>query len=168
MPVPQSRLGREAQTARSDNKLVELAPSQAQEGRREREAAATAEVSEKRTPAPPAAPAPSASVEAFRGNTDALSARTALNETVVVVIDSVSPGNPQIHWRSRSGTDVERSTDGGQTWIKTVSSPPGPITAIRAVDALNAAVTTSDGRTFSTTDGGTTWVPVQEKPPAPF
>jgi photosystem II stability/assembly factor-like uncharacterized protein len=31
------------------------------------------------------------------------------------------------------------------------------LTAVRAMDAKNATVTTSDGRQFSTTDGGATW-----------
>jgi photosystem II stability/assembly factor-like uncharacterized protein len=64
--------------------------------------------------------------------------------------------------------DIERSIDGGQTWMKTPAMPPAPVTSIQVKDALTATVTTSDGRTFSTTDGGKTWASVQEKPPAPF
>jgi photosystem II stability/assembly factor-like uncharacterized protein len=84
------------------------------------------------------------------------------------IIEGVSPGDPLIRWRVRSGTDVERSTDGGKTWSAPSSKAPAPISAIRVVDAFAASVTTSDGRSFSTTDGGATWVPVQEEPAAPF
>jgi photosystem II stability/assembly factor-like uncharacterized protein len=87
---------------------------------------------------------------------------------VVVAIEAFAPGDPQIRWRSPSGVDVERSTDGGQTWTKTTANPPAAIVAIQVTDALTATATTSDGNAFSTTDGGATWVPVQEKPPAPF
>ena len=98
-------------------------------------------------------------------NPSALADRSALERIGVRSrLKAPPPADPQIRWRSPSGSDIERSTDGGQTWTKTASNPPGPVVAIRVVDALNAAVTTSDGRTFSTTDGGATWVPVQEKP----
>jgi photosystem II stability/assembly factor-like uncharacterized protein len=91
----------------------------------------------------------------------------ALNESVSVAIEGVSPDYPQIRWRV-TRTGVERSFDGGQSWIRTASSPPPSIVALRVVNGLSASATTADGRTFSTTDGGTTWTPVQEKPPAAF
>jgi hypothetical protein len=46
-------------------------------------------------------------------------------------------------------------------------APSETITAIRALDAAAATVTTSDGRMFSTADAGVTWT-LQEKPAAPF
>ena len=52
--------------------------------------------------------------------------------------------------------------------VPPISAATIAIVAIRAVDALSATVTTSDGRTLSTTDGGATWAPSQEKPAAPF
>jgi len=75
-------------------------------------------------------------------------------------------------------TLVERSIDGGKTWIKT-SPPPGvapantpafsvSVVSVRAVDALRAIVTTSDGREAYTTNGGLEWERVQENSPAPF
>jgi len=44
------------------------------------------------------------------------------------------------------------------------------LTAVRALDAKTAVVTTSDGRQFSTTDGGALWsrLPLQEFPARPF
>jgi hypothetical protein len=171
MPASQSKLGRQAQTARSDDQRVDLAPSVAQEARGKREAAESTTVTgESALARQPAAPAPArpASADELRDNTAALSARRALNETVKVVIEGASPDNPQVRWRSFSGNDVERSVDGGQTWTRTAASPPGTIKSIRVVDALNATITSSDGRSFVTTDGGATWAPVQEKPPAPF
>jgi hypothetical protein len=170
MPSSQSTFGRQAQTRRSDDQRVDLAPSVVQEARGKRETAesttVTGESALARRPAAPAARP--ASADELRDNTADLSARTALNETVTVVIEGASPDNSQVRWRSFSGTGVERSVDGGQTWTKTAASPPGTIKSIRVVDALNATITTSDGRLFVTTDGGAAWAPVQEKPPAPF
>lgn len=171
--APQSMLeGKQAPSARERaGNLSDSARSTPSEARKERDVTAGLTVTGERANAPQgqaAAPAPPASADAFSSKSSAVAERRAFNETVVVVIESVSPDDPQIRWRSPSGTDVERSIDGGQTWTKTASSPPGPIAVIRAVDALNATVTTSDSRTFSTTDGGATWAPVQEKPAAPF
>ncbi len=125
------------------------------ESARERDSAA-ADQSTFATPASPSAPAPPASASVQR---------KALNKEAVT--DAVSPDSPLVRWRVLSGTEVERSTDGGKTWTRT-SKPPAPISSIRVVDTLTATVTTPDGRSFSTTDGGATWAPVQEKPPAPF
>jgi photosystem II stability/assembly factor-like uncharacterized protein len=72
-----------------------------------------------------------------------------------------------IRWRIVGGKDVERSTDGGLTWMQTAAPPDRPV-SIREVEELRATVTTADGRTFSTIDGGATWAPVQEEPAAPF
>ena len=56
----------------------------------------------------------------------------------------------------------------GQTW-QTLASPAGSVdlVAITATDALSAAVTSADKRTYRTIDGGRTWT-LQENPPAPF
>ena len=81
------------------------------------------------------------------------------------VIEAAASGG-RIRWRVINGTDVQRTTDGGQTWIN-ASAPPSPAISIRDVDALRATIATSNGGTFVTTDGGATWI-VQEKPAAPF
>ncbi len=75
-----------------------------------------------------------------------------------------------------SSTAIERSTDGGETWMKTVPLPgvvPGrpagqAIVNVRAVDDLRALATIADGTAFYTTDGGLSWTRVQENSPAPF
>jgi len=45
----------------------------------------------------------------------------------------------------------------GTTWQRRPFPEAVNLTAVRALDAKNAVVTTSDGRQFSTTDGGATW-----------
>lgn len=117
------------------------------------------------TPAPPVAPAPPASANAFSDRLGATAARKTLSKESIA--EAVAPDNPFVRWRVLSGTDIERSADGGKTWAST-SRPPASISAIRVVDALHATVTTSDGRSFSTADGGATWASVQGKPAAPF
>jgi photosystem II stability/assembly factor-like uncharacterized protein len=102
-----------------------------------------------------------------------MSQRKALSKPAEIQADTP---DPLVKWRVVTWMYVERSGDGGKTWLKTSpppavspdSSPAVTITAITAVDALNARVITSDGRTFSTTDGGVTWTQVQGNPAAPF
>jgi hypothetical protein len=182
LEAPDQKLGRQqGQSAQADDLSARARSAPPPQGvRKEQEAAASdfsvsdtqanaaapAPQARRAVPTPGAAPVPPASADTFKSNVPV--APSALNETVTAAIEGMSQDDPQIRWRSPSGVDVERSIDGGQTWTKTASNPPGPIAAIRVVDALNAAVTTSDGRTFSTTDGGATWVPMQEKPAAPF
>ncbi len=99
----------------------------------------------------------------------------ALRESVAAS-ESVSPSNFLNRWRVASSTAIERSTDGGKTWMKTVplpgvaaSRPDGQATVnVRAVDDLRALATIADGTTFYTTDGGLSWTRVQENSPAPF
>ena len=90
--------------------------------------------------------------------------------------ESTSPADPLIRWRVIGWASVERSIDGGKTWIK-ASSPPGVtldttpmlwVVAIRAVDNLRGTVLTSDRTEFYTTNGGLSWVRVQENAVAPF
>jgi photosystem II stability/assembly factor-like uncharacterized protein len=71
---------------------------------------------------------------------------------------------------------VERSLDGGKTWMKTApppgvaqfSTPSVAVAGIRAVDGDRAVVRMSDGSASYTTDGGVSWTSVQENSPAPF
>jgi hypothetical protein len=119
------------------------------------------------SPAPPAAaPAPPASFDTF-ADTGAAAQRRSLSKAAP--LEAMSP-DPLIRWRVVSGTQIDRSTNGGETWIRTATPAPAGMTlvGITAVDALNATVRTAEGRAFSTTDGGITWTPVQENPPAPF
>jgi hypothetical protein len=98
--------------------------------------------------------------------------------TPIPTSESTSLTNPQIRWRVMDWTLVERSIDGGRTWIKT-TPPPGvtqdttrsfsvSVVSVRVVDALRAAVTTSDGREFYTINGGVSWERLQGNSPAPF
>lgn len=151
--------------------LSDSARSTPPEARKERDVAKGITVAGERpraAPAPPIAPAPPASTDAFSERVAATAQRRALNETVTVAVQGISATDPLIQWRSLTGVEIERSTDGGQNWTKTAVNPPGPVVTIQVINALNATVTTSDGKAFSTTDGGATWAPVQEKPAAPF
>ena len=90
--------------------------------------------------------------------------------------ESTSPTDPLIRWRVVGWVAVERSIDGGNTWIKT-TTPPGVIPngtpmlwimSVRAVDNLRGTILTSDRREFYTTNGGISWERVQENSVAPF
>ena len=132
-------------------------------------------------PAPPATrPAPSPAAAA---------APATANETVAIApgrqsalaqgipsSESTAPSNALIRWRVMTWVSVERSIDGGNTWIKT-AVPPGvapnympalTLVAIRAVDSLRAVVQTSDGTVLYTTNGGVSWERVQGNSTAPF
>jgi hypothetical protein len=71
--------------------------------------------------------------------------------------EAVSP-DPTIRWRVLPTGQLERSTNTGQTW------EPVPlqqkVTAVRALSATSAVITTADGRRFRTDDQGKTWNPV--------
>jgi hypothetical protein len=95
---------------------------------------------------------------------------------IVPTSESTSPGDARIQWRVLGWVSVERSIDGGNTWIKT-TPPPGVvpnipptlwIVSVRAVDNLRAVVLMTDRREFSTTNGGVSWERVQENSAAPF
>ena len=120
-------------------------------------------------PPPPVSPAPSAPAPETAAAADTFAAPPAVAQRSLAKAATVEAvgTNAMFRWRIVVGKDVERSTDGGQTWMKT-ASPPGPLVSIRDVDELRATVTAQDGRALSTTDGGATWRPVQETPAAPF
>jgi hypothetical protein len=128
---------------------------------------------------PPSAPAPTAApaaaADAAGRAFDTTARRSALNSTTVS-IESVAPSNPLVRWRVLTSMAVERSLDGGKTWMKTApppgvaqfSTPSVAVAGIRAVDGDRAVVRMSDGSASYTTDGGVSWTRVQENSPAPF
>ncbi len=146
-------------------------------------------------PAPPApravAPPPAAAPPAARPQAPAAGAAAdSASETAAATLQRQAPAeavptsesptltNALIRWRVMGWTSVERSIDGGKTWIRT-TPPPGvsanntpafsvSVVSVRAVDAMRATVTTSDGREFYTTNGGLTWERLQGNSPAPF
>ena len=120
---------------------------------------------------PPAAPAP----RAFAADTIQESATAATAErsnlvAKIVVTSESTAQNPLFRWRVVGNASIERSTDGGKTWTKTIPIPgvatnkPGALTiaSIRAMSDVTAIATTSGGD-FLTTNGGMSWTPVQEK-----
>jgi len=113
--------------------------------------------------APEAPPPPAAASARAAASADALA------ETVTMQTDTESSArlDPRIRWRIVVPAAVERSSDGGKTWLRT-TLPVATAAAIRAVDANRAVVTSSDGAVFYTTDGGASWTRVQEKSTAPF
>jgi hypothetical protein len=66
-----------------------------------------------------------------------------------------APGG-KVCWLVGSGGAVVRTTD-GRNWLAATPPSSADLTAITAHDAKSAAVTSADGKTYSTTDGGSTW-----------
>ncbi len=173
---PSEGLAQQAPSARVDQPSDVSSRNEARESKERAFAVDELVVTEK--PAPLAetvtapAPPPPASAESFKDSGAAAAGRTLSRSPII----QSAASDPAIRWRVVASASVERSTDGGNTWVKT-SPPPDvapnntpaiTIVGIRAIDALNATVTTSDGRTFSTANGGASWAAVQEKPAAPF
>ncbi len=67
-----------------------------------------------------------------------------------------SAPSPTVCWAVGRGGIVLRTTD-GNSWSQLGSPTAQDLTAIVAVDADQATVTTADGKRYATTDGGRTW-----------
>ena len=128
--------------------------------------------------APSQAPAPPPSAPTARANETfaAPMLQQQLAAPAAPSSESTAPSDPLIRWRVIGWAAVERSIDGGNTWIKT-SAVPGVtanstpmlwVVSVRAVDNLRGTVLTSDRREFYTTNGGISWERVQENSVAPF
>lgn len=91
----------------------------------------------------------------------------------MVPVESAAPGNPRFRWRAAGSTSIERSTDGGKTWMQTAALPPDTakgltITGMRVLNGQQAIAQMSNGSEFYTANGGVSWSLLQENSPAPF
>jgi len=73
-----------------------------------------------------------------------------------IMLTAGSAPAPTVCWLVGPGGVVVLSTDGA-TWQRLAFPDASDLIAVRATDAVNATVTTADGRTFRTTDGGKSW-----------
>ena len=167
VPVPEQRDLKENAAQRSPN-VEPPADTRADFLRLEAPSAAAVQA-----PATPPAPQPETAADAIAG-TSMARARSAQVFSTVPAVESAAPGNPQFKWRVVASTSIERSIDGGATWM-TASPVSGDlakaaisIVGVRAVDGQRAVVRTSDDREFYTANAGVSWTPVQENSKAPF
>ena len=173
---PQAKADSQAtpDSATADSQFRDEARSERAEAETMKAPAAVAEAPSAPTPAsPPPIASPGVAIDSLAGDSTTASQRLALNRQIGAIA-SVSPSNPLNSWRVVGSRIIERSTNGGKTWLKTVPLPaantanPPAILSIRAVDDIRAVARTSDGTEFYTADGGLTWTRVQENSTAPF
>ena len=81
---------------------------------------------------------------------------------VATTLTAGASPSPLVCWLVGPQGIVLRSID-GRSWQRLVFPEAIDLVSVSAIDDKRAAVTASDGRTFSTTDGGLTWL----RPPAP-
>lgn len=74
------------------------------------------------------------------------------------VAEVISP-DPLVRWRIVPPGRLERSTDGGKTWVPVTLPQPVDVIAVRAPTATSAIATAADGREYRTDDLGKTWTP---------
>ena len=125
-----------------------------------RAAANAAEQDLKAEASPPAPPAAARAPEAppapdqprFRAGTESSVQRQS------AAAEIVSP-DPLVRWRIVPPGRLERSTDGGKTWVPVTLPQPIDVIAVRAPTATSAIATAADGREFRTDDLGKTWTP---------
>jgi hypothetical protein len=70
-----------------------------------------------------------------------------------------SAASPSVVWIVGRNGVILLSTDAGRSWRRIQFPEMTDLSSARARDAQSVAVTTGDGRVFSTTDAGATWVP---------
>jgi hypothetical protein len=131
---------------------------------------------ERRAIVPPSAGAAGAAADAIDQMSPLAARQSAAPTEPIVTNMTTSASNPLVKWRVLDWMSVERSIDGGATWIKATlppgvspeSSPRRYVVSVRAVDNLRGVVLTSDRREFYTVNGGVSWEAVQENSAAPF
>jgi Photosynthesis system II assembly factor YCF48 len=90
-------------------------------------------------------------------------ARLALDSLVSsMALTTGSSPSRDVCWIVGRAGIVLLTTDGA-TWQRRPIPEAADLTAVRAVDAKSATVTTVDGRQFVTTDGGVTWTPSRQE-----
>lgn len=75
---------------------------------------------------------------------------------VTAVFTAVSAPGGGVCWLA-GGSGIVLLTIDGESWAGVNFPDPVDLVSVRAVDASQATVTASDGRTYSTVDGGVSW-----------
>ena len=154
--APESR-----ETIVSKEKADQVASSRAANERDQdlkAEAAPTARsVAPAQVAAAPAAPSPAQEQDRSRAEEPA----TGLLRQAAPA--EVASPDPQVRWRIVPTGRLERSTNAGKTWEAVTLPQSVNVTAVRALSAATAIVTTADGRQFRTDNQGKSWnlVPAQ-------
>jgi hypothetical protein len=84
-------------------------------------------------------------------------------EALQMVLTAGSSPSRDVCWIVGRAGVVLLTTDGA-TWQRRSTPETLDLTAVRAVDARSATVTTADGRQFVTADGGVTWTLSRQNP----
>ena len=114
-----------------------------------------AEASPAAPPAAARAPEAPAAPDQGRFRAETLS---GVQRQAAAVAEVVSP-DPLVRWRIVPPGRLERSTNGGKTWVPVTLPQPVDVIAVRAPTATSAIATAADGREFRTEDQGKTWTP---------
>ena len=114
-----------------------------------------AEASPAAPPAVARAPEAPAAPDQGRFRAETLS---GVQRQAAAVAEVVSP-DPLVRWRIVPAGRLERSTNGGKTWVPVTLPQPVDVIAVRAPTATSAIATAADGREFRTEDQGKTWTP---------
>ena len=86
----------------------------------------------------------------------------AAQQTVAgAILTAGSSPSDDVCWLVGRGGMVLRTTDAGRQWPRVPFPETVDIIVVTASNALNATVSSADGRRFQTTDGGGIWTPVQ-------
>jgi photosystem II stability/assembly factor-like uncharacterized protein len=84
----------------------------------------------------------------------------ATQQTGATDLTAGSSPSTDVCWLVGRGGVVLRTTNGGRQWQRASLSQTVDIIAVTASNALDAVVSTADGRRLQTTDGGRTWAPI--------
>lgn len=139
--------------ARRDTDSSLRAQAEKLEARPEKEEADLLGAARESAPASAAAPEREA-----RPLSDSAATTAQRRQAASTAVEVISP-DAAVRWRVLPTGLLERSTNAGQTWESVML--PQKVTAVRAVSAATAVVTTTDGRQFRTDDQGKTWKPFQ-------